>query len=126
MCGDDHFAIGVITWPAQVVKTAKTRHLPSFRDGCMLLFSFMKGMTRQERGEKNLPNVPSCKEKRRLIDEFAAAYREVMELQAQQIQAATDSDPDFSRFDDLIHMAKQKKDEAKYAVIAHISEHHCW
>jgi hypothetical protein len=26
----------------------------------------------------------------------------------------------------LIHMAKQKKDEAKYAVIAHISEHHCW
>ena len=86
----------------------------------------VSGMTQQERGKNNLPNVPSCKEKRRLIDEFAAAYREVMELQAQQIQAATDSDPDFPRFDDLIHMAKQKKDEAKYAVIAHISEHHCW
>jgi hypothetical protein len=94
----------------------------------MLLFSFTRGMTRQERGEENVPNVSSCKEKRRLIDKFAAAYREVMELQAQEIQVASDSDPDpdFSRFDDLIHMAKQKKDEAKYAVIAHISEHHCW
>jgi hypothetical protein len=42
------------------------------------------------------------------------------------MQAAIDHDPDFSRFEDLIHMAKQKKDETKYAVIAHISEHHCW
>ena len=83
-------------------------------------------MTQQERAKNSLRGILFCKEKRRLIDEFAAAYHQVMELQTQQIQAATDSDPDFSRFDDLIHMAKQKKDEIKYAVIAHISEHHCW
>ena len=86
----------------------------------------MRGMTQQERGERNLPHVPSCKEKRRLIDDFAAAYQELMELQTQQMQAAIDHDPDFSLFEDLIHMAIQKKDETKYAVIAHISEHHCW
>jgi hypothetical protein len=83
-------------------------------------------MTKQGRARHSLPDNPFCEEKRRLIDEFATAYHEIMELQTQQMQATIDHDPDFSRFDDLTHMAKQKKDEAKYAVIAHISEHHCW
>jgi adenine specific DNA methylase Mod len=43
----------------------------------------------------------------------------------QQTQAVIDHDPDFSRFDDLIHMAREIKDEAKYALIAHTSEHDC-
>jgi len=93
----------------------------------MHLVTFLdEGMTQQKGGKNSLPDIPFCEEKRRLIDEFAAAYQELMELQTQQMQAANDHDPDFSRFEDLIHMAKQKKDETKYAVIAHISEHHCW
>jgi hypothetical protein len=48
-----------------------------------------------------------------------------MELQNQQTQAVIDQDSDFSRFDDLIHMAREKKDQAKYALISHIDEHHC-
>jgi hypothetical protein len=83
-------------------------------------------MTKQRRGKNSLPDISFCEEKRRLIDEFSAEYHKVMELQTQQLRAAMDHDPDFSRFDDLIHMAKQKKDEAKYAVIAHISDHRCW
>ena len=48
-----------------------------------------------------------------------------MELQNQQTQAVIEQDPDFSRFDDLIHIAREIKDQAKYALIAHIDEHHC-
>jgi hypothetical protein len=48
-----------------------------------------------------------------------------MELQNQQTQAVIDQDPDFSRFDDLIHMAREKKDRVKYALIHHTSEHQC-
>jgi hypothetical protein len=83
-------------------------------------------MTQRERGKGLHHTILVCEEKRRLVDEFAAAYHELIEFQTQQVQAVIENDPDFSRFDDLIHMAKQKKDEAKYAVVAHISEHHCW
>jgi len=48
-----------------------------------------------------------------------------MELQNRQTQAVIDQDADFSRFDDLIHIAREKKDAAKYALIAHTNEHHC-
>jgi hypothetical protein len=83
-------------------------------------------MTQQERGDNGHPEFSFCEEKRRLLEEFGAAHDELMGLQTQQMQAVTDHDPDFSRFDDLIHMAKRKKDEAKYAIVAHISQHHCW
>jgi hypothetical protein len=48
-----------------------------------------------------------------------------MDLQNQQTQAVIDQDIDFSRFDDLIHMAREKKDHAKYALIAHVENHRC-
>jgi len=48
-----------------------------------------------------------------------------MNLQNQQTQAVIDQDPEFSRFDDLIHLAREKKDQAKYALIAHVDVHHC-
>ena len=35
------------------------------------------------------------------------------------------NDPDFSRFDVLIYMATEKKEEAKYALIWHMELHHC-
>ena len=82
-------------------------------------------MTQQERLKTRLPVIPFCETKRRLIGDFTAASHDLMELHNQQTQAAIDQDPDFARFDDLIHMAREKKDKAKYALIAHISEHHC-
>jgi hypothetical protein len=48
-----------------------------------------------------------------------------MDLQNQQTQAVIDQDPEFSRFDALIHMAQEEKDQAKYALIAHVDHHHC-
>jgi hypothetical protein len=81
-------------------------------------------VTQQER-QNNLPPVPYCEEKRRLIDEFVASNHVLMDLQNQQTRAVIVQDPEFSRFDDLIHMAREAKDHAKYALIAHIDEHHC-
>jgi adenine specific DNA methylase Mod len=82
-------------------------------------------MTQQERWEKGFPDIPFCEIKHRLISEFTLASHELMALQNQQTQAVINQDPDFSRFDDLIHMAREKKDTAKYALIAHIDEHQC-
>jgi hypothetical protein len=73
----------------------------------------------------SLPEIPFCETKYRLIGDFTAANHELMGLLNQQTQAVIDQDPDFSRFDDLMHMAREKKDKAKYALIAHVDEHHC-
>jgi phage terminase small subunit len=81
-------------------------------------------MTRQQR-RNDLPLIPFCEEKQRLIEEFLAANHALVDLQNQQTQAVIDQDPEFSRFDDLIHMARERKDQAKYSLIAHIENHHC-
>ena len=81
-------------------------------------------MTQQER-QKERPDILFCETKYRLIGDFVAANHELMELQNQQTQAVIDHDPDFSRFDDLIYMAREIKDESKYALIAHADEHDC-
>jgi hypothetical protein len=67
-----------------------------------------------------------CAEKTRLQDAFLKTMRELMALQTQQTQALIDGDPDFSRFDVLIHLAGEQKDLAKYALISHIETHGCW
>lgn len=81
-------------------------------------------MTRQARKIEN-PLLPFCHVRQQLVDEFVVASRELIELQSQQTQGVIDGDPDFARFDDLIHMARDKKDSAKYALISHVEEHHC-
>lgn len=85
---------------------------------------FWVGMTQLEQRIKPA-DILFCETKHRLIGEFTAANHELMKIQNQQTQAVIDLDPDFSRFDDLIHMAREKKDKVKYALIAHVSEHHC-
>jgi len=81
-------------------------------------------VTRQAR-KINQNEIPFCPERQRLVDEFVVASREFVDLQSEQTQAVIEGDPDFSRFDDLLHMAREKKDVAKYALIAHIEEHRC-
>ena len=72
-----------------------------------------------------IPKIGFCKEKNRLRGDFLRAIHEVNALQSQQTQAVILGDPDFSRFDLLIHMAQEKKERAKYAWIAHVEVHHC-
>lgn len=66
-----------------------------------------------------------CQEKKRLLDQFLDAIHELNELQSQQIQAVIDGDSDFGRFDDLLHLAQERKERSKYEWIAHVEAHQC-
>jgi hypothetical protein len=74
---------------------------------------------------KSLPDIAFCEEKQSLIREFIAANHILLALHVQQTQAVIDDDSDFLRFDDLIHLAREKKEQAKYTLIAHLEAHHC-
>jgi len=59
-------------------------------------------MTQRER-RHGIEPTPSCPVKNRLIATFLESNHDLMDLHNQQVQAIIDQDPDFSRFDDLIH-----------------------
>jgi hypothetical protein len=65
-----------------------------------------------------------CVEKRRLLEAFTEAVHQVMLLQQQQVTDILNND-DFSRFDVLLHMANEKKEQAKYAYLQHVEKHGC-
>ena len=71
------------------------------------------------------PKVVFCGEKHRLMHEFLDTIREITTIQNLQTRAVIDGDPDFARFDVLLHVAQERKEQAKYAWIAHVESHHC-
>jgi CheY-like chemotaxis protein len=88
------------------------------------------GNTMTHPGILHYPPNPSrfpgiCQERVRLSDELLSAIRELTELHSQQTRAVIESDPEFARFDDLIHFANERKEEAKYALMRHIGRHQC-
>ena len=80
---------------------------------------------RRLRESDSFQRIAYCAEKHRLIDEFLGTNHVLIDLQNQQVQAVIEQDADFARYDDLIHVAKEQKDQAKYALIAHVEEHQC-
>jgi hypothetical protein len=88
------------------------------------VLAFGYGMTQQGQWNKR-HTVPFCETKQRLIVDFTTANHELIELQNQQTQAVIDHESDSTRFDEPIHIAREKKDKAKYVLMAHTSEHHC-
>ncbi|MDP9169424.1 MAG: hypothetical protein M3N54_02295 [Acidobacteriota bacterium] len=66
-----------------------------------------------------------CPDAANLRGELLAAIRELNAINTQLIQALIDGDPDFARFDLLLHMATERKDHAKYALIGHLDTHRC-
>ena len=74
---------------------------------------------------RRIPDVGFCEENQRLKDEFLMAIHEVHLLQSEQMKAVIQDDPDFSRFELLIHMAQERRDTAKYRWIAHVESHQC-
>jgi len=64
-------------------------------------------------------------EKHRLLREFVTAIRELSALLSEQTQAVIEGDCEFSRLDLLLHLAQEKKDQAKYRWITHVESHHC-
>ncbi len=72
-----------------------------------------------------IPEIGFCEEKMRLLREFLEAIHELNTIQAQQTRAVIEGDPDFGRFDVLLHMAQEKKEMAKYAWMSHVESHQC-
>ena len=66
-----------------------------------------------------------CKDCVEIMEDFLDSVRQLGQLQQAQAQALVEGDPDFSRFDILIHMANERKDRAKYAWLIHVDKHHC-
>jgi hypothetical protein len=81
-------------------------------------------MTQPQRSNSGFGS-PLCPEKRHLQDAFLSACHELNTLQSEQIAAVISGDTDFTRFDDLLHLAREKKDQAKYTLLSHIEEHRC-
>jgi hypothetical protein len=74
---------------------------------------------------KASPAMGFCEEKNRLLDEFLKAIRQLVEIQEQQTLAVIQGDPDFSRFDYLLHSAQDDKERAKYLWMMHVDSHGC-
>ena len=69
------------------------------------------------------PAPISCTELRRLMDEYQWAVSEHFRYQSAQLVAIVNSDP-FS-FQRELHDAETRKNEAKYAILAHQEAHGC-
>jgi hypothetical protein len=67
----------------------------------------------------------ACEERNRLLNAILDAIRELNSLQSDQVQAMIGGDPEFRRFDLLIHLAQERKEKAKYAWIEHVESHNC-
>ncbi|MGD0619415.1 MAG: response regulator [Bryobacteraceae bacterium] len=66
-----------------------------------------------------------CEEHCRLMEEFAVTVKELLALHEQQFEAIVQGDPECNRFDLLIHMANEKKQQSKYAYLRHVESHGC-
>ncbi len=70
-------------------------------------------------------SVLYCEEAKNLLGGFAEAIQDLVRLHEEQFQSILSGDLDSTRFDDLIHMANEKKQEAKYAYLKHLEAHGC-
>ena len=66
-----------------------------------------------------------CEEKLKLMEDFLAAATDLVTAHNEQVKALIEDDPDFNRFDLLIHHATERKRKAKYAYLAHLEKHGC-
>jgi len=72
-----------------------------------------------------LSKTTFCEEKLRLMEEFLASATELVTAHNEQVRALIEDDPEFNRFDLLIHLAAERKRRAKYEYLAHLEEHGC-
>jgi tRNA splicing endonuclease len=72
-----------------------------------------------------MTSVLFCQEAKELLDTFGETVEELIRLHEEQFQSVVGGDLDSTRFDDLIHMANERKHEAKYAYLHHLETHGC-
>ncbi|MGA7241496.1 MAG: hypothetical protein WBY44_37785 [Bryobacteraceae bacterium] len=77
------------------------------------------------KGPVILSKTTFCQEKLRLMEEFLAAATDLVSVHNDQVKALIEDDPDFSRFDLLIHLANERKRLAKYNYLVHLENHRC-
>lgn len=78
-----------------------------------------------EQPDKIASGVAVCSEQRRLLDMFGEAVQELLLFHEQQFLATVAGDLESHRFDLLIHMANERKHQAKYAYLQHVETHTC-
>jgi len=66
-----------------------------------------------------------CQHAKELLGALSEAIRELIVLHEEQFQSLLGGDLDSTRFDPLIHMANERKNEAKYAYLHHLETHGC-
>jgi hypothetical protein len=72
-----------------------------------------------------LPKVAFCGKRQRLLDAFWDAMQQLTMLRDQVVAAIISGYDDFARFDLLIGIAQQKKNQAKDAFMCHVEKHGC-
>jgi hypothetical protein len=72
-----------------------------------------------------MTSVLYCEEAKHLLDAFSGTVQDLVRLHEEQFQSILGGDLDSTRFDDLIHMANERKQEAKYAYLSHLETHGC-
>lgn len=72
-----------------------------------------------------MTSVVYCEEAKNLLGAFGEAVQDLVRLHEEQFQSILGGDLDSTRFDDLIHMANERKQEAKYAYLQHLESHGC-
>lgn len=71
------------------------------------------------------PNLLYCHQAEELLAALSESVHELLKLHTEQFQALIGGDLESSRFDDLIHMANERKRESKYAYLHHLEDHGC-
>jgi hypothetical protein len=84
-----------------------------------------KAAMQAERRNDTASGIAVCTEQRRLLDMFGEAVQELLLLHEQQFLAIVAGDLESHRFDLLIHMANERKHQAKYAYLQHVETHTC-
>jgi hypothetical protein len=75
--------------------------------------------------EGQVSPMSGCEEHDHLLDELGEAIRELLKLHEEQLRAVIECDSDSSRFDNLIHKAKESRLRTKQAYARHVEEHGC-
>ena len=71
------------------------------------------------------PRIAYCETRHQLLSAFMEVVQDLVLLHDQQVAAIVNGDQDFARLDLLIHMANEKKQNAKYAYLSHLEAHGC-
>ena len=80
-------------------------------------------MTQNSEGRQSPGPGIYCDQSRLLLEAFGEAVQGLLILHEQQFLAIVEGDMECHRFDLLIHMANEKKQQAKYAYMHHVETH---